>query len=105
MNLGQQAGQRGGESCLIASLDGGLELGVKMAQLVGDGVVHPELALAEDPYDHEPSPSCGTSATGSPVGWASCCWLYCCWGGGVSWTGGVYGGACGGGGAYCAGGA
>src|SRR3984885_1424504 len=63
-----------------------------MAQLAGDDVVHPELALAENPDDHETSPSCGTSATGSPVGWAS-------------WTGGTYGGACGGGGAYCAGGA
>src|SRR3984885_9769059 len=99
MNLGKQAGQRGPECCLVIVLHRGLELGVDVVQLVGDGVVHPELALAENPDDHEPSPSCGTSETGSPAGRESCGWLY--WAGGGSWTGGTYGGACGGGGAYC----
>ena len=53
----------------IAELDGSL----RELSLVLHG--HPELALAEDPDDHDLSPSCGSSCrpgwseTGNPAGW------------------------------------
>src|SRR5271170_816952 len=102
-NLGQKAGQRVGEGGLVTVLDRGLEGGVQLVELGSGRVVDPELAPAEDPDDHDLSPSCGSSArpgrseTGSPAGCA------CCWGGSACWGGsgccdGVYWG--GGGGAY-----
>ena len=73
-DLGQQAAERGREGGLVAMVDGCLELGVQPVQLGGGRVVDVELALAQDPDDHDPSPSCGSAAgrsdTGMPAGWA-----------------------------------
>ena len=73
-NLGQKVGQRVGEGGFVAALDRGLEGGVKLVELGGGRVVDPELALPEDPDDHDLSPSCGSSRrpgrseTGNPAG-------------------------------------
>lgn len=75
-NLGQKVGQRVGEGGFVAVLDRGLEGRVKLVELGGGRVVDPELALAEDPDNHDLSPSCGSSCrpgrseTGNPAGWA-----------------------------------
>ena len=70
-DLVQQAVERGREGGLVVVLHGGLELGVQAVQLGGVRVLHLELALAEDPDDHYPSPSCGSagrSAAGMAAG-------------------------------------
>jgi len=75
-NLSQKAGQRVGEGGFVTVLDGGLEGAVQLVERGGGRVVDPELAPAEDPDDHDLSPSCGSSCrpgrseTGNPAGWA-----------------------------------
>src|SRR5579859_289893 len=99
-NLGQQVSQRRAECRLVAVLDRGLEDGVQLVELGGGLVIEAELSLAEDPDDHDLSPSRGSSCrpgrseTGSPAGWA-CCWAWFC---GACWfgwpcCGGAYWGA------------
>ena len=75
-NLGQKVSQRVGEGGFVTMLDRGLKDGVQLVELGGGSVVDPELTLAEDPDDHDLSPSCGSSCrpgrseTGNPAGWA-----------------------------------
>src|SRR6266566_4673873 len=75
-DLVEQAVQRRGEGRLVVAVDGRLELTVHAVQLRGARVVDGVLALAADPDDHGPSPSCGSagrSAAGMLAGWV-CPW-------------------------------
>src|ERR1700683_1347077 len=84
-------------------LDGGLAVGSELVQLGADGILDLELALAEDPDDHDPSPSWGSpgrSDTGMPAGWAcsagaggaygacawACAWAACAWAAWAAWA-------------------
>src|SRR5436190_15679088 len=87
-NLVEQAVQRRGEGRLVVAVDGRLELTVQPVQLGGGRVVDAELALAADPDDHGPSPSCGSagrSAAGMLAGWLCAGGAY-----GVPWPWGAW---------------
>jgi hypothetical protein len=58
----EQGGERGPECLLVAGVHRLSQRGVEDVQLVRGRVIDPELALAENPDDHELSPACGCSA-------------------------------------------
>src|SRR5207244_4362050 len=58
----KQGSQGRPESLLVSGVHGLFQRGVEDVQLVRGRVVDPELALAQNPDDHEFSPACGCSA-------------------------------------------